>query len=94
MLLCCNAVADRENILNAFDWLVEGAAENDALFFHYSGHGGQVRYHACTVVASTRAIKLGCSMFSHKWRQRQFWYIVVDTATTINSNNNNCCWSK
>ena len=31
----------RQNILNAVDWLVEGAQSGDSLFFHYSGHGGQ-----------------------------------------------------
>lgn len=24
-------------------WLVQGAKPNDALFFHYSGHGGQTK---------------------------------------------------
>lgn len=32
----------RMGILNAFSWLVEGARSGDALFFHYSGHGGYV----------------------------------------------------
>eukprot|EP00997_Jenningsia_sp_PLL12_P002879 NODE_1513_length_1140_cov_191.428048_g1150_i1.p1 GENE.NODE_1513_length_1140_cov_191.428048_g1150_i1~~NODE_1513_length_1140_cov_191.428048_g1150_i1.p1 ORF type:complete len:353 (+),score=103.76 NODE_1513_length_1140_cov_191.428048_g1150_i1:55-1059(+) len=31
------------NILESFHWLVEGAQEGDSLFFHYSGHGGQLR---------------------------------------------------
>ncbi|KAJ3017342.1 Ca(2+)-dependent cysteine protease [Thoreauomyces humboldtii] len=31
----------RQNLLNAFKWLVEGAAPNDAFFMHYSGHGSQ-----------------------------------------------------
>lgn len=35
----------RENILNAFKWLVDGAQPGDALFFHYSGHGGQQMLH-------------------------------------------------
>eukprot|EP00929_Paragymnodinium_shiwhaense_P091573 TRINITY_DN51494_c0_g2_i1.p1 TRINITY_DN51494_c0_g2~~TRINITY_DN51494_c0_g2_i1.p1 ORF type:complete len:342 (-),score=60.84 TRINITY_DN51494_c0_g2_i1:364-1389(-) len=30
------------NISDAMDWLVEGAAAGDALFFHYSGHGASV----------------------------------------------------
>ncbi|KAJ2918783.1 hypothetical protein MD484_g1598, partial [Candolleomyces efflorescens] len=30
----------RENIIAALNWLVEGASQNDALFLHYSGHGG------------------------------------------------------
>ena len=35
------------------DWLVTGAAEGDALVFHYSGHGGRERsedgYHETLV---------------------------------------------
>jgi hypothetical protein len=31
----------RANILKGLQWLVKGAQEGDALFFHYSGHGGQ-----------------------------------------------------
>ncbi|KIH86412.1 metacaspase [Sporothrix brasiliensis 5110] len=31
----------RANILRAMAWLVQGAQPNDALFLHYSGHGGQ-----------------------------------------------------
>ncbi|KAI6249470.1 Metacaspase-1 [Erysiphe necator] len=31
----------KNNILRAMSWLVEGCQPNDALFFHYSGHGGQ-----------------------------------------------------
>ncbi|BGP18963.1 hypothetical protein JCM10213_004206 [Rhodosporidiobolus nylandii] len=31
----------RDNILRGMQWLVNGAQPNDALFFHYSGHGGQ-----------------------------------------------------
>eukprot|EP00834_Sanchytrium_tribonematis_P005262 NODE_306_length_10184_cov_0.912246.p3 type:complete len:342 gc:universal NODE_306_length_10184_cov_0.912246:6381-7406(+) len=30
----------KENMINAFKWLVAGASPGDALFFHYSGHGG------------------------------------------------------
>lgn len=33
----------RANILRAMQWLVQDAQPNDALFFHYSGHGGPVR---------------------------------------------------
>ncbi|CAK5268556.1 unnamed protein product [Mycena citricolor] len=36
-------VPNKENILNAMQWLVRGAAPNDSLFFHYSGHGGQTK---------------------------------------------------
>ncbi|THH28606.1 hypothetical protein EUX98_g5580 [Antrodiella citrinella] len=31
----------RQNILEAMRWLVKDAQPHDALFFHYSGHGGQ-----------------------------------------------------
>ncbi|GAA5829208.1 hypothetical protein JCM11251_004161 [Rhodosporidiobolus azoricus] len=31
----------KANILRAMQWLVQGAQPNDALFFHFSGHGGQ-----------------------------------------------------
>ncbi|KAJ7447779.1 caspase domain-containing protein [Mycena galericulata] len=31
----------RANMLDAMRWLVQGAQPHDALFFHYSGHGGQ-----------------------------------------------------
>ncbi|WWC85991.1 metacaspase-1 [Kwoniella dendrophila CBS 6074] len=33
----------RNNIIQACQWLVQGAQPNDALFFHYSGHGGQTK---------------------------------------------------
>ncbi|KAH3680207.1 hypothetical protein WICMUC_000472 [Wickerhamomyces mucosus] len=33
----------RENIIKAIGWLVNGAEPNDSLFFHYSGHGSQVK---------------------------------------------------
>ncbi|KAJ7737759.1 caspase domain-containing protein [Mycena metata] len=33
----------RKNIIDAMHWLVQGAKTHDALFFHYSGHGGQTR---------------------------------------------------
>jgi len=36
-------IPTRENILNAMQWLVQGAQPNDSLFFHYSGHGGQTK---------------------------------------------------
>ncbi|CAB1103909.1 unnamed protein product [Ectocarpus sp. CCAP 1310/34] len=32
----------RANIIEAIEWLVEGAAPGDSLFMHYSGHGGSV----------------------------------------------------
>ncbi|KAF9267795.1 hypothetical protein L218DRAFT_954986 [Marasmius fiardii PR-910] len=32
-----------QNIIHAMQWLVKGAAPNDSLFFHYSGHGGQTK---------------------------------------------------
>ncbi|KAJ1306521.1 hypothetical protein OPQ81_007522 [Rhizoctonia solani] len=33
----------KANIISAMRWLVEDAEPNDSLFFHYSGHGGQVK---------------------------------------------------
>ncbi|KAF9482964.1 hypothetical protein BDN70DRAFT_874375 [Pholiota conissans] len=33
----------RANMLHAMRWLVKSAKQNDALFFHYSGHGGQTQ---------------------------------------------------
>ncbi|KAI0300077.1 peptidase C14, caspase domain-containing protein [Multifurca ochricompacta] len=36
-------VPTRANILGALRWLVRGAHKHDSLFFHYSGHGAQVR---------------------------------------------------
>lgn len=36
------SVPTRENILRGCQWLVAGAAPNDSLFIHYSGHGGKV----------------------------------------------------
>ncbi|KAJ8487374.1 hypothetical protein ONZ51_g4232 [Trametes cubensis] len=32
-----------KNIIRAMHWLVTGACAHDSLFFHYSGHGGQVK---------------------------------------------------
>ncbi|KAL0571526.1 Ca(2+)-dependent cysteine protease [Marasmius crinis-equi] len=32
-----------QNIIQAMQWLVNGASPNDSLFFHYSGHGGQTK---------------------------------------------------
>ena len=31
----------KANLLRAMHWLVKDARQNDSLFFHYSGHGGQ-----------------------------------------------------
>ncbi|BAO40688.1 metacaspase-1 [Kluyveromyces marxianus] len=36
-------VPTRANMLRAMQWLVKDAQPNDALFFHYSGHGGQTK---------------------------------------------------
>ncbi|OCF36254.1 metacaspase-1 [Kwoniella heveanensis CBS 569] len=36
-------IPTRANIIQACQWLVSGAQPNDALFFHYSGHGGQTK---------------------------------------------------
>jgi len=32
----------RQNIIDGFQWLLEGSRAGDSLFFHYSGHGSQV----------------------------------------------------
>ncbi|KAF3936858.1 Metacaspase-1A [Dactylella cylindrospora] len=37
------SIPKRDNILRAMKWLVQDAQPNDSLFFHFSGHGGQVR---------------------------------------------------
>jgi len=37
------SIPTRQNITAAMNWLVRGAQPGDALFFHYSGHGGQVK---------------------------------------------------
>ncbi|KAI2618416.1 caspase domain-containing protein [Hypoxylon sp. NC1633] len=36
-------IPTKASILRALEWLVSGARPNDALFLHYSGHGGQAR---------------------------------------------------
>jgi len=36
-------IPTKRNMIEAMHWLVRGARTNDALFFHYSGHGGQTR---------------------------------------------------
>ena len=33
----------KANIWAAMQWLIKGAQPGDALFFHFSGHGGQVK---------------------------------------------------
>jgi hypothetical protein len=33
----------KQNIMGGIDWLVKGAQPGDHLFFHYSGHGSQVK---------------------------------------------------
>lgn len=33
----------RNNVMNRFDWLVDGAKEGDLLLFHFSGHGSQIQ---------------------------------------------------
>jgi len=38
-----NGMPTRKNILKAMRWLVKDARPGDSLFFHYSGHGGQVQ---------------------------------------------------
>lgn len=36
-------VPTKANIIRAMEWLVSSARPNDALFLHYSGHGGQTK---------------------------------------------------
>ncbi|TIA90302.1 hypothetical protein E3P99_01629 [Wallemia hederae] len=38
-----NMQPTKKNMLAAMRWLVKGAKLNDALFFHYSGHGGRTK---------------------------------------------------
>ncbi|CCJ30141.1 unnamed protein product [Pneumocystis jirovecii] len=35
-------IPTKKNIIDAMHWLVKDAKPNDSLFFHYSGHGGQI----------------------------------------------------
>ncbi|KAG6370858.1 hypothetical protein JVT61DRAFT_10879 [Boletus reticuloceps] len=35
-------VPTRKNMINAMKWLVKDTKPHDSLFFHYSGHGGQI----------------------------------------------------
>ncbi|PWN87917.1 hypothetical protein FA10DRAFT_269196 [Acaromyces ingoldii] len=37
------SIPTRQNMTAAMHWLVSGAQPGDALFFHYSGHGGQAK---------------------------------------------------
>ncbi|KAE8233401.1 hypothetical protein CF326_g1558 [Tilletia indica] len=37
------SIPTRQNITAAMNWLIRGASPGDALFFHYSGHGGQAK---------------------------------------------------
>ncbi|KAK0554767.1 Ca(2+)-dependent cysteine protease [Tilletia horrida] len=37
------SIPTRQNITAAMNWLIRGAQPGDALFFHYSGHGGQAK---------------------------------------------------
>ncbi|KAH8100814.1 caspase domain-containing protein [Cristinia sonorae] len=36
-------IPTKKNIIDAMQWLVRGAQPNDALFLHFSGHGGQTK---------------------------------------------------
>lgn len=38
-----NFIPTRRNIINAMQWLVAGVRPGDSLFFHFSGHGSQVK---------------------------------------------------
>lgn len=35
--------ATRNNLMNCFDWLLDGAQEGDLMLFHFSGHGSQIQ---------------------------------------------------
>ena len=35
--------ATRNNLMNRFDWLLDGSKEGDLLLFHFSGHGSQIK---------------------------------------------------
>lgn len=37
------SIPTRQNILNAFKWLRNGAKAGDSLILHYSGHGGSIK---------------------------------------------------
>lgn len=59
-----------DNLRTAIAWLVEGARTGDALYFHYSGHGGRVAnsrggYHEtlCPVDFSTAGMLADCELF-------------------------------
>ena len=45
----------KQNILEAMTWLVQGAAPNDSLFFHFSGHGWAVSLCMTMILADLRA---------------------------------------
>lgn len=38
-----NMQPTKKNMFRAMRWLVQDAKLNDALFFHYSGHGGRTK---------------------------------------------------
>jgi hypothetical protein len=44
---CNDGDPTMDAILEGIDWLVDGAGAGDCLFFHYSGHGGQMRDADC-----------------------------------------------
>ncbi|KAL6299513.1 caspase domain-containing protein [Sparassis latifolia] len=37
------SIPTKENMIEAMQWLISNAQPHDALFFHYSGHGGQTK---------------------------------------------------
>merc|ERR1712007_287236 len=37
-----NKIPTKDNIVKSMEWLMNGAARGDVLYFHYSGHGSQV----------------------------------------------------
>jgi len=42
-LNCSSPLPTKANIRKGMKWLVQGAAEGDVLFLHFSGHGGQTK---------------------------------------------------
>ena len=60
----------RKNILNAVDWLVEGAQSGDSLFFHYSGHGSDRPKKAAPAPLGSPKTIFG-AVFRHCFKDRR-----------------------